>query len=139
MKVYKEVYQFKEQTPGGSEVKDKIESLSETIALQREQSEVEAKNRDRGGQGGACVAARRVAAPLRDGATGEGDGGGAGRGVDMEKLWHGAAVCWRRPRSAIFWAARFCGRSGVSARTVGMRVDPSGTGRCVPRAVYTEI
>ena len=36
-------------------------------------------------------------------------------------------------------AARFCGRSGVSARTVGMRVDPSGTGRCVPRAVYTEI
>ena len=26
-------------------------------------------------------------------------------------------------------------RHNVSARTLGMRVDPSGTGRCVPRAV----
>ena len=44
LKVYKEVYKLKEQMPGGSEVKDKLESLSEALALQREQNEMEAKN-----------------------------------------------------------------------------------------------
>ena len=90
---------------------------------------------DWGGDGGACVAARRAAAPLRDGAAGEGDEGGAGRGVSMVVLWHDAAASRRRSRSAILWAARIRGRPVVSARTLGMWVDPSGTGRCVPRAV----
>ena len=44
LKVYKEVYKLKEQMPGGSEVKDKLESLSETLTLQREQNEMEARN-----------------------------------------------------------------------------------------------
>ena len=65
--------------------------------------------RNRGGEGGACVAARRAAAPLRDGVAGEGDEGGAGRGVGMVVLWHDAAASRRRSRSAIFWAARIRG------------------------------
>ena len=90
--------------------------------------------RDRGGEGGACVAVRRAAAPLRDGAAGEGDEGGAGRGMSMVVPWHDAAASRRRSRSAIFWAAGIRGRPVVSARTLGMWLDPSGTGRCVPRA-----
>ena len=55
------------------------------------------------------MAARRAAAPLRDGVAGEGDEGGAGRDVSMVVLWHDAAASRRRLRSAIFWAARVRG------------------------------
>ena len=55
------------------------------------------------------MAARRAAAPLRDGAAGEGDEEGAGRDVSMVMVWHVAAASLRRSRGAIFWAARIRG------------------------------